>query len=130
LKLEELIKPGVVSIGANGKVSCFAAGWCGYFTLSRENTAACMHSVPGLSLRGAQRRSNPARWFATPWFLGLAMTNRPGWCTGPALNQSFTVSTAAEHVSGVAAELVGSFPTLTLNENSFYWRVRLRCGAL
>jgi hypothetical protein len=35
-----------------------------------------IHSVPVLSLRGAQRRSNPARWFATPSFLGLATTNR------------------------------------------------------
>ena len=28
-----------------------------------------------LSLRGAQRRSNPSSWIATPSFLGLAMTN-------------------------------------------------------
>jgi hypothetical protein len=26
-----------------------------------------------LSLRGAQRRSNPARWIATPGYAGLAM---------------------------------------------------------
>jgi hypothetical protein len=33
-------------------------------------------SIPGLSLRGVKRRSNPFSWIATPSFLGLAMTEK------------------------------------------------------